>query len=198
MTLSMNQVSYLLLIGIWKVVKLLFFVIFTFYKWIFILTGRFLLLCYRGLEKLFRLRKFKKYEAVREFIVWKYEDILGEILYRVNPDKWEQEFTKRYADSNDEEDTKEGGSEGFEDREELYFSQIIRLSEDMDLHIVQVEMCPDETAFVRVVSEEDFTPIYKRKVRYDKRGGRFIVFGGEHLYLDDAKTQPIVKGKEVK
>lgn len=198
MTLSMNQMSLILLIGLWKAVKFLFFVIFTIYKWIFILTGRFLLLCYRGLEKLFRLRRFERYESIRERIVDKYEDIRASILFRINPDKWEKELSERLKDCEDGEDTEDGESDDLDEKEELYFSQIIRLDEDMDLHIVQVEMCPDETALVRVVSDEDFTPIYKRKVRYDKRGGRFIVFGGQNLYLDDAKTQPIVKGKEVK
>lgn len=196
MTHSMNQASFFLLLGSWKVVKLLLFIIFTVYKWIFILTGRFLLLIYRGLEKLFRLRRFERYEAIRQVIVQKYEDIRADILYRINPCKREKEFSERLDDCEDD-DTEDEESDDLEEKEELYFSQIIRLDEDMDLHIVQVEMCPDETALVRVVSDEDFTPIYKRKVRYDKRGGRFIVFGGKNLYLDDAKTQPIVKRKEV-
>lgn len=82
--------------------------------------------------------------------------------------------------------------------QEWDFSQRIRLGKDMDLLIDHVEMCPDETAIVRVVDDEGFTPLYKRKVRYDKRGGRYIVFNGEHFYLDDGKTQAVVITKEVK
>lgn len=73
--------------------------------------------------------------------------------------------------------------------EELPFCQIFRLNETEDLHIVRVEYCPDETAFIRVVSEESYTKEYKRKVYRDKRKDRYIMFNNERYYLDPVKTK---------
>lgn len=73
--------------------------------------------------------------------------------------------------------------------EELPFCQIFRLNETEDLHIVRVEYCPDETAFIRVVSEESYTKEYKRKVYRDKRKERYIMFNNERYYLDPIKTK---------
>lgn len=74
--------------------------------------------------------------------------------------------------------------------EELPFCQIFRLGGDKDLHIMRVEYCPDETSFIRVVSNDSYTKPYKRKVQRDKRGERFILFNNERFYLDPNKTQP--------
>ena len=76
--------------------------------------------------------------------------------------------------------------------EEIVFCQLFPLGEEMCLIIDHVEMCPDETAFIRVLSEDAYTPLYKRKVRRDKAGNRFIVFSGLNYYLDDSKTKPTV------
>ena len=88
-------------------------------------------------------------------------------------------------------------SSDFDDSEydELAFCQLFTLGEDMCLFIHHVEMCPDETAFIRVVGEESYTPLYKRKVRRTKGGDRYIVFNGTNYYLDDKKTQPIITKK---
>ena len=74
--------------------------------------------------------------------------------------------------------------------EEFPFCQIFRLGGDKDLHIMRVEYCPDETAFIRVVSNDSYTKPYKRKGKRDKRGKRFILFNNERFYLDPNKTQP--------
>ena len=74
--------------------------------------------------------------------------------------------------------------------EEFPFCQIFRLGGDKDLHIMRVEYCPDETAFIRVISNDSYTKPYKRKVQRDKRGERFILFNNERFYLDPNKTQP--------
>ena len=76
--------------------------------------------------------------------------------------------------------------------EEFPFCQIFCLGGDKDLHIMRVEYCPDETAFIRVVSNDSYTKPYKRKVQRDKRGERFILFNNERFYLDPYKTQPIM------
>lgn len=79
--------------------------------------------------------------------------------------------------------------------EELPFCQLFTIGPDMCLLIDHIEMCPDETAFLRVVDDEGYTPIYKRKVRRDKAGSRFILFNGTNHYLDDKKTQPVITKK---
>ena len=89
------------------------------------------------------------------------------------------------TDSTDDEEQEEE-----EVVEEFPFCQIFRLGEDKDLHIMRVEYCPDETAFIRVVSNDSYTKPCKRKVQRDKRGERFILFNNERFYLDPNKTQP--------
>ena len=79
--------------------------------------------------------------------------------------------------------------------DELSFCQMFNLSSDMCLLIQYVDMCPDETAFIRVLAEETYTPQYKRKVRRTKGGDRYIVFNGVNYYLDDSKTKPRISTK---
>ena len=86
--------------------------------------------------------------------------------------------------------------EGHEDIDDLRFCQLFTLGEDMCLLIDHIEMCPDETAFIRVVDYDGYTPLYKRKVNRDRAGSRFIRFNGTNLYLDDSKTQPIITHNE--
>lgn len=93
---------------------------------------------------------------------------------------------KSTTDSEDDEEEQEEE----EIVEEFPFCQIFRLGGDKDLHIMRVEYCPDETAFIRVVSNDSYTKPYKRKVQRDKRGERFILFNNERFYLDPNKTQP--------
>lgn len=88
-----------------------------------------------------------------------------------------------------EETQEEVDEEEEEEIEELYFCQLIRLNSTTDLHIIKVEYCPDETAFIRIVTDESFTQPYKRKVMRDKRGERYINFNNEKYYLDPKKTQ---------
>lgn len=76
--------------------------------------------------------------------------------------------------------------------EQLPFCQLFNIGEHMCLLIDHIEMCPDETAFIRVVDDEGYTPLYKRKVKRDKSGARHIVFDGKNYYLIDEKTQPII------
>lgn len=96
----------------------------------------------------------------------------------------------------DEQDVEnETEDDTYDEDEDLRFCQLFRIGDEMCLLIDHVEMCPDETAFIRVVDDEGYTPIYKRKVKRDKFGSRFIVFNGYNCYLDDAKTHPIVPKK---
>lgn len=77
--------------------------------------------------------------------------------------------------------------------EELPFCQLFTVGPDMCLLVDHVQMSPDEVAFIRVVDDEGYTPLYKRKVRRDKAGNRFIVFNSTNYYLDDKKTQPVIR-----
>ena len=96
----------------------------------------------------------------------------------------EIEYLTDYEDEEDEQEEEE------EIVEEFPFCQIFRLGGDKDLHIMRVEYCPDETAFIRVVSNDSYTRPYKRKVQRDKQGKRFILFNSEKFYLDPKRTQP--------
>lgn len=127
----------------------------------------------------FRLFKFTFWD------VWK---LTHEKLRPDNDDDEELEDDEEPED--DEEQDSEGYKQDYEE-EDIPFCQLFRVGADMSLLVDHVEMCPDETAFIRVVDDEGYTPLYKRKVRRDKAGNRFIVFNGTNHYLDDKKTQPV-------
>ena len=102
----------------------------------------------------------------------------------------DEEVEEVKEDSEDIDDT-----EDYDDDENIDFCQLFKLGTEMCLLVDHIEMCPDETALIRVVDDEGYTPLYKRKVRRDKDGNRFIVFNGTNHYLDDKKTQPIITKK---
>ena len=108
--------------------------------------------------------------------------------------KWLWCRSKKHDENNDsskdQDVTIDRHDEQEEIVEELPFCQIFRLNQEEDLHIIRVEYCPDETAFIRVVGEYSYTKPYKRKVRRDKQGERFILFNNERFYLDPNKTKP--------
>lgn len=109
------------------------------------------------------------------------------ILY----DVWKMLYAKLHPDDEDDEDLEDDEEQDIDMEEDITFCQLFEVGADMCLLVDHVEMCPDETAFIRVVDDEGYTPLYKRKVRRDKAGNRFIVFNGTNHYLDDKKTQPI-------
>lgn len=102
------------------------------------------------------------------------------------PTQYEEQEEVEYGECEEQEEVEQ---EEEEIVEELPFCQIFRLNETEDLHIVRVEYCPDETAFIRVVSEESYTKEYKRKVYRDRRKERYIMFNNERYYLDPIKTK---------
>lgn len=112
-------------------------------------------------------------------------------VWVLNKDEGEEE-----DDDEEEEETAEQTADPTDEVEELPFCQLFIVSEDMSLLVDHVEMCPDETAFIRVVDDEGYTPLYKRKVRRDKKDNRYLVFSGKNYYLDDRKTQPTVCGRK--
>lgn len=103
-------------------------------------------------------------------------------------DVWKM-IVEQFVEDDDEELESDEEDEDYED--EITFCQLFNIGEEMCLFVDHVEMCPDETAFIRVVDDEGYTPLYKRKVRRDKAGNRFIVFNSTNYYLDDKKTQPV-------
>ena len=123
---------------------------------------------------------------VYKFILWDLWEWLlnrGESVDQLQSDDSSQPCDEQIKEEEVDEDEEEIV-------EELPFCQIFRLSREKDLHIIKVEYCPDETAFIRVVSNDSYTKPYKRKVQRDKRGERFILFNNERFYLDPNKTQP--------
>ena len=123
---------------------------------------------------------------IYKFILWDLWEWLlnrGESVNQLHSDDSSQPCDEQIKEEEVDEDEEEIV-------EELPFCQIFRLSREKDLHIIKVEYCPDETAFIRVVSDDSYTKPYKRKVQRDKRGERFILFNNERFYLDPNKTQP--------
>lgn len=117
-------------------------------------------------------------------------------LFRLNKfmfyDVWKMLYDKLRPEEEDEEleDDEDNDRHDYEE-DDITFCQLFSVGDNMCLLVDHVEMCPDETAFIRVVDDEGYTPLYKRKVRRDKAGNRFIVFNGTNHYLDDKKTQPV-------
>lgn len=129
-----------------------------------------------------------------KFIVWDF----WKWLFTTNKKAWFSNLINPDLDEYDDEDEEDTASE-YEDPEsidsieELPFCQLFAVGPDMSLLVDHVEMGPDEVAYIRVVDDEGYTPLYKRKVRRDKAGNRFIVFNGTNHYLDDNKTQPGIR-----
>lgn len=113
-------------------------------------------------------------------------------------DIWVNSFRRDDEEFEDEveEETEYADEETDPDSEELPFCQLFDVSDEMCLLVDHVEMCPDETAFIRVVDDEGYTPLYKRKIRRDKLDNRFIVFNGQNHYLNDKKTRPTVLSRK--
>lgn len=114
------------------------------------------------------------------------------MLYdKLHPDSEDDEELEDEELEDDKETHHDEDEQDYE-KEDIPFCQLFNIGAEMCLLIDHVEMCPDETAFIRVVDDEGYTPLYKRKVRRDKAGNRFIVFNGTNHYLDDnKKTQPV-------
>ena len=80
--------------------------------------------------------------------------------------------------------------------------QIFPLDENTCIGVQFVDMCPDETAHIRVIGDTTFSQIYKRRVyrekTYQKR--RYFMLNGERYFLRPDTTQPIdpVQAKEGK
>lgn len=76
----------------------------------------------------------------------------------------------------------------------IEFCQIFALEqqgeEELTLGVESVVLCPDETAIIRVMSNDIQSKRYKRKVSRDKANNRYFMFNGQRVYLDDKKTKP--------
>ena len=122
--------------------------------------------------------------------IWKW-------MFKFEDRSWYRNLFKIDDDEEDEYCEEDEYTEYEDDVEEdLPFCQLFTIGTDMCLLVDHVEMCPDETAFIRVVDDAGYTPLYKRKVRRDKEGLRFIVFNSTNYYLNESKTQPVITKKE--
>lgn len=133
-----------------------------------------------------------------KFILWD----IWVWLFATNKKEWFNNLLDNADDDEYDEDDEEEMERiqeethtSLDEVEDLPFCQLFNIGKDMCLLVDHVEMCPDETAYIRVVDEEGYTPLYKRKVRRDDKRNRFIVFNGFHYYLNDDKTQPIISKK---
>lgn len=132
--------------------------------------------------------------VVLKFLVWD----LWKWLFTADKRLWFQSLLG--AEENEEDDEEddcidEKSATPLDDTEELPFCQLFKVGPDMCLLVDHVEMCPDEVAFIRVVDDEGYTPLYKRKVRRDKKKNRYLIFNSANYYLDDRKTQPVITKK---
>ena len=122
------------------------------------------------------------------FLFTRKEDVEDEDVESIDDEVQEEQVVEQEKEQEEEPDP-------YDDIEDLHFCQLFRIGKEMCLMIDHVEMCPDETAFIRVVDDEGYTPLYKRRVKRDRLGKRFIVFNGTNCYLDDKKTKPTVPKK---
>jgi hypothetical protein len=80
--------------------------------------------------------------------------------------------------------------------------QIFPLDDNTCIGVQFVDMCPDETAHIRVIGDTTFSQIYKKRVLREKTYGRerYFMLNGEKYYLRPETTQPIepVQAKEGK
>ena len=165
---------------------------------------------YTVLLKSLQIPAFSKYsdtlydewtDARHEMILRAFRELHGLFPFIKRPRHLYEELMERFeeearAQNYTEDDASEEGEdvEEYEDDiDELAFCQLFEVGDDMCLLVDRIEMCPDETAFIRVVDDEGYTPLYKRKVRRDKAGTRYIIFNSTNYELDDNKTQPIIK-----
>lgn len=119
-----------------------------------------------------------------KFVFWDAWKILYDKLHHNDDEEYDEEELEEDLSYEEEERTYE--------KDDITFCQLFNIGSDMCLLVDHVEMCPDETAYIRVVDHDGYTPLYKRKVRRDKKGNRFILFNGVNCYLDNKKTQPTV------
>lgn len=161
---------------------------------------------YRGLNRMCYCILSVIYYIIKDFFLlyfaiafYFYKFFLWDIwnfIFKIDQREWFNKLRTR-GDSQSQEDVQEDeytndkGPE-YDNIEELPFCQLFNLSKDTCLMIDHVEMCPDETAFIRVVDEEGYTPLYKRKVKRNRVGDRLIQFNGKDYFLDDKRTQPVI------
>lgn len=156
----------------------------------------YVLLCcmYYPIKDLFLLALAFDVYAIK-FIFWDF----WKWVFTTNKKEWFTNLINPSDDDDDYDDEDDEDSDGdltdpicIDNIEELPFCQLFTVGPDMCLLVDHVEMSPDEVAYIRVVDDEGYTPLYKRKVRRDKAGNRFIVFNSTNHYLDDSKTQPVI------
>jgi len=78
------------------------------------------------------------------------------------------------------------------DEEELDFSEIFELGDGTLIGVEYVDRIPDETAFIRIVSDNRYSKQYRKRVRYTKglQPKRYILVDGKKYFLK--KTPPLI------
>lgn len=86
----------------------------------------------------------------------------------------------------DEETEKQ---EEFTDEELPEFQQIIPIDQHTLVGIEYLDLLPDETAIVRVVTETSFSKQYKKKVYTDRSKEKYIHINNEKHYITKARVR---------
>lgn len=110
------------------------------------------------------------------------------IYHKVRYRRWEK-FAEELCQEDDEVEL-----EVLNHADELpEMCQIFSVDKQTVIGVQFVTMCPDETAHIRIIGETSFSPLYKRKVRYENNydKDRYIQVNGEKYYLDAKKTRPV-------
>ena len=71
--------------------------------------------------------------------------------------------------------------------------QVFALGPDTCIGVQYVSMCPDETAHIRIIGENTFSQIYKRRVYREntETEQRYFKLNNTKYYLDNKRTRPI-------
>lgn len=72
------------------------------------------------------------------------------------------------------------------------FMQYFTKSDEIGIGLEYIEMCPDETAVLRIVGETTFSKQYRRRIYTGKRGEKFFKLNGEQYYIRQSKAKPVV------
>mgnify|MGYP000884851034 CR=1 FL=1 len=76
------------------------------------------------------------------------------------------------------------------------FMQYFTKSDEIGIGLEYIEMCPDETAVLRIVGETTFSKQYRRRIYTDKRGEKFFKLNGEQYYIRQSKAKPVAPTQE--
>lgn len=133
---------------------------------------------------------FKLIVCIFKFIIW----VIKKLIHRKDYaycDEYEDDDNDEWDDDEDNEQQIQDELDKYSNLPELpEMCQIFTISDETNIGVQFVSMCPDETAHIRVIGDTTFSQLYKRRV-YSDREGRYFKLNNVKYYLDDRCTQPV-------